>query len=396
LFHYNLKIEDTPILRLLDSILEEALHRNASDIHCEPGEDGTRIRCRVDGVLQQTQIIPSFRHQPLVSVIKLLGGLDIAEKRQSQDGRAFIEQDGIRTDLRISTLPTIAGEKVVLRLLASDQGQCALDSMDWEDRTLARYRRLYQGSYGLVLVTGPTGSGKTTTLYATLAELNRAEENIITLEDPVEYRLAGVNQVAVNRRAGLTFATGLRSILRQDPDIIMVGEIRDGETASISIQSALTGHLVFSTLHTNSALGAIVRLLDMGVEPYLVTSALRGVAAQRLVRRLCTACRKAYVPAADAWERRYLQLPAGWHGTLYKPAGCPLCHGTGYRGRLAIQEVVELTPALKRQILDGAPEESLRQASRQEGVTFLAEDGRRKVLSGATSAEELLRVLGVV
>jgi type II secretory ATPase GspE/PulE/Tfp pilus assembly ATPase PilB-like protein len=212
----------------------------------------------------------------------------------------------------------------------------------------------------------------------------------------VEYRLAGVNQVAVNRRAGLTFATGLRSILRQDPDIIMVGEIRDGETASISIQSALTGHLVFSTLHTNSALGAIVRLLDMGVEPYLVTSALRGVAAQRLVRRLCTACRKAYVPAADAWERRYLQLPAGWHGTLYKPAGCPLCHGTGYRGRLAIQEVVELTPALRRQILDGAPEESLRQASRQEGVTFLAEDGRRKVLSGATSAEELLRVLGVV
>lgn len=395
LFQYNLKIDDAPILRLLDSILEEALRRNASDIHCEPGEEGTRIRCRIDGVLQQTQLVPSFRHQPLVSVIKLLGGMDIAEKRQPQDGRAFVERDGVRTDLRISTLPTLIGEKIVLRILAADRGQGKLDNRDWDARTLARYRRLYRGGCGLVLVTGPTGSGKTTTLYATLAELNHAEVNIVTLEDPVEYRLDGINQVAVNRKAGLTFVTGLRSLLRQDPDILMVGEIRDGETAGISIQAALTGHLVFSTLHTNTALGAVVRLLDMGVEPYLVTAALRGVAAQRLVRRLCSSCREAYVPAADAWERRYLRLPADGQAVLYRPKGCPECHGTGYRGRLALREVVELTPALKRQILEGATEETLTLTARGEGVVFLAEDGWRKVLAGATSAEELLRVLEV-
>lgn len=295
LFQYNLKIDDAPILRLLDSILEEALRRNASDIHCEPGEEGTRVRCRIDGVLQQTQLVPSFRHQPLVSVIKLLGGMDIAEKRQPQDGRAFVERDGVRTDLRISTLPTLIGEKIVLRILAADRGQGKLDNRDWDARTLARYRRLYRGGCGLVLVTGPTGSGKTTTLYATLAELNHAEVNIVTLEDPVEYRLDGINQVAVNRKAGLTFVTGLRSLLRQDPDILMVGEIRDGETAGISIQAALTGHLVFSTLHTNTALGAVVRLLDM-------------VWSLTWSRRPC-----------EAWR------PSAWSAVFVRPAARPTC-----------------------------------------------------------------------
>lgn len=392
---YNLKIEESPILRLLDSIIDGALSRKASDIHCEPGEEGTRVRYRIDGVLQQAQVVPSFRHQPLVSMVKLLGGMDIAEKRIPQDGRAYVEKEGIRTPLRVSTLPTIAGEKVVLRILSADMGQADLDRMGWGADSLARYRRLYHGSYGLVLVTGPTGSGKTTTLYATLAELNQPEKNIITLEDPVEYRMEGISQVAVNRKAGLTFVTGLRSILRQDPDIVMLGEIRDRETASISIQAALTGHLVFSTLHTNTALGAVVRLIDMGVEPYLVIAALRGVAAQRLVRRLCPCCREPYSPPRDGWERRYLGLSADWQGTLYRKKGCAQCHGTGYRGRAAIQEAVELTPAMRRAILDGASETTLTDLARDAGVRFLAEDGRQKVLDGLTSSEELLRVLGV-
>lgn len=290
MFQYNLKIDDAPILRLLDSILEEALRRNASDIHCEPGEEGTRIRCRIDGVLQQTQLVPSFRHQPLVSVIKLLGGMDIAEKRQPQDGRAFVERDGVRTDLRISTLPTLTGEKIVLRILAADRGQGKLDDRDWDARTLARYRRLYRGGCGLVLVTGPTGSGKTTTLYATLAELNHAEVNIVTLEDPVEYRLDGINQVAVNRKAGLTFVTGLRSLLRQDPDVIMVGELRDEETIATALTAAETGHLVFGTLHTSGAVEAIHRILDVfpdrlrQIQSQLAVS-LAAVVSQRLLRR---------------------------------------------------------------------------------------------------------------
>lgn len=395
LLTYNLKIEESPILRLLDSIIDGALSRKASDIHCEPGEEGTRVRYRIDGVLQQAQVVPSFRHQPLVSMVKLLGGMDIAEKRIPQDGRAYVEKEGIRTPFRVSTMPTIAGEKVVLRILSADTGQADLDRMGWDADSLTRYRRLYHGSYGLVLVTGPTGSGKTTTLYATLAELNQPEKNIITLEDPVEYRMEGISQVAVNRKAGLTFVTGLRSILRQDPDIVMLGEIRDRETAAISIQAALTGHLVFSTLHTTTALGAVVRLIDMGVEPYLVIAALRGVAAQRLVRRLCPCCREPYSPTRDGWERNYLGLPADWQGTLYRKKGCAQCHGTGYRGRAAIQEAVELTPDMRRAILDGASGTILTELARAAGVRFLTEDGRQKVLDGLTSSEELLRVLGV-
>ena len=292
LLQYPLKEEDAPILRLLDGIIVQGLEAGASDIHLEPGMERNRVRYRIDGVLQQAQRIPMERHAALISCVKLMAGMDIAEKRKPQDGRSQVTHSGKKIDLRISSLPTIQGEKIVIRVLNSEANQLRLEDMGFTGDNLARYRTMYKASYGLVLITGPTGSGKTTTLYATLQELNQPERNIITVEDPVEYRMEGMNQVSVNVKTGMTFANGLRSILRQDPNIIMIGEIRDRETAEIAIQAALTGHLVFSTLHTNTAAGAVTRLLDMGIEPYLAASALRGVVAQRLVRKLCPVCKK--------------------------------------------------------------------------------------------------------
>ena len=406
MLQYQLKMEDAPILRLLDAVIVQGLEARASDIHLEPGKESDRVRYRIDGVLQQAQRIPMERHAALVSCVKLMAGMDIVEKRKPQDGRTQVTHEGQQIDLRVSSLPTILGEKIVIRVLDSGAGRLNLDDMGFTKDNLLRYQTMFQSAYGLILITGPTGSGKTTTLYATLQELNRPERNIITIEDPVEYRMDGVNQVAVNTKIGLTFAGGLRSLLRQDPNIIMIGEIRDRETAEISIQAALTGHLVFSTLHTNTAAGAVTRLLDMGIEPFLVASALRGVVAQRLVRRLCPVCKQAYTVNAG-WEealfRNYVpggKDPAGNpvrdSFTVYRQEGCEACCHSGFQGRVAIHEVMPVTASLKDKIIGRVSEQDLWAAVKTEfpGLTSLEEDAIGKIKEGVTSVQELFRVMG--
>lgn len=382
--------EDAPIIKIVNSVIEQAVRDKASDIHIEPQEDDTRVRFRVDGVLRNAVTLPKNSHSAIISRIKIMAEMDIAEKRLPQDGRINIEQGGRDIDLRISTLPTILGEKVVMRILDKTAASIDINDLAFTAKNMELYSSLFNSSYGIVLVTGPTGSGKSTTLYSTLTNINNPNKNIITVEDPVEYRIEGVNQVAVNNKAGLTFANGLRSILRQDPNIIMVGEIRDVETARISIHAALTGHLVFSTLHTNDAAGAITRLIDMGVEPFLVASALRGVVAQRLVRRICPHCKETYAP--DAAERAYMGLALDEEVKLYKGAGCGKCNFTGYAGRMAIHEVLPIIPEMKELILKNAPDTEIFAAGRSYGVTSMKEDGIRKVLDGETTASELLRV----
>ena len=428
MLQYQLKMEDAPILRLLDAVIVQGLEAGCSDIHLEPGTESNRVRYRIDGVLQQAQRIPMERHTALVSCVKLMAGMDIAERRKPQDGRAQVAHDGQTIDLRVSSLPTVLGEKIVIRVLDSGTNLLRLEDMGFTGTNLGLYRSMFQSSYGLVLITGPTGSGKTTTLYATLQELNLPERNIITIEDPVEYRMEGVNQVAVNTKIGMTFASGLRSILRQDPNIIMIGEIRDRETAEIAIQAALTGHLVFSTLHTNTAPGAITRLLDMGVEPFLAASALRGIVAQRLVRKLCPACKQGYAVDEATWEWKLFQdvtstdqmekviTTDGTNGsdaihagktetdkelhnrfTLFRQSGCEACRQSGYRGRMAVHEVLPVSTALKDKIIRHASEQELWNAAKTEfpGLVSLKEDGMRKVKEGVTSVQECLRVLGV-
>ena len=355
MLQYQLKMEDAPILRLLDSIITEGLVSGTSDIHLEPGTEYDRIRYRIDGVLQQVQRLPMERHTALVSCVKLMAGMDIAEKRKPQDGRAQVMHENKKVDLRVSSLPTVLGEKIVIRVLDSDTSRLRLEGMDFTTNNLALFRDMYKSPYGLVVLTGPTGSGKTTTLYATLQELNRPERNIVTIEDPVEYCMEG----------------------GQDPNIIMIGEIRDRETAEISIQAALTGHLVFSTLHTNTAAGAVTRLLDMGIEPFLVASALRGIVAQRLVRRLCPDCKKEYTVDESMWEWKLLQntIDTEKNGdetkrqnnlTLYRPAGCEICRHSGYRGRMAVHEVLPVNTALKDKIIRRVSEQELWEAAKAE------------------------------
>ena len=406
MLQYQMKMEDAPILRLLDAVIVQGLEAGCSDIHLEPGSEFDRIRYRIDGVLQQAQKIPMERHTALVSCVKLMAGMDIAEKRKPQDGRAQVTHGGQKIDLRVSSLPTVLGEKIVIRVLNSEANLLRLEDMGFTETNLSLYRTMFRSSYGLILLTGPTGSGKTTTLYATLQELNRPERNIITIEDPVEYRMEGVNQVAVNTKIGMTFASGLRSILRQDPNIIMIGEIRDRETAEISIQAALTGHLVFSTLHTNTATGAITRLLDMGIEPFLAASALRGIVAQRLVRKLCPACKQEYTVDKGMWEWKLFQdstcsgkeeqQPQN-RFALFRQYGCEACLQSGYRGRIAIHEVLPVSTALKDKIIRHVSEQELWNAAKTEfsGLFSLEEDGMSKVKSGVTSIQECLRVLGV-
>ena len=409
LLQYQLKAEDAPVLHLLDGIIVQGLKAGASDIHLEPGTERNRVRYRIDGVLQQAQRIPMERHTALISCVKLMAGMDIAEKRKPQDGRAQVTHSGQKIDLRISSLPTIQGEKIVIRVLDSGADQLRLEDMGFTGENLARYRTMYKASYGLILITGPTGSGKTTTLYATLQELNQPERNLITVEDPVEYRMEGVNQVAVNTKIGMTFANGLRAILRQDPNIIMIGEIRDRETAEIAIQAALTGHLVFSTLHTNTAAGAVTRLLDMGIEPFLAASALRGVVAQRLMRKLCPACKKKYMAEKATWEWKRFRNPVCEGNKrdemkepdsliLYRQSGCDACRQSGYRGRMAVHEVLPVNGVLKDKIICGASELELWNAAKREfpDISSLEEDGIRKVVQGVTSVHELLRVMGTV
>lgn len=385
------KDENADAVKAADGLIAKAAASGASDIHIEPGENNACVRMRIDGVLYKEAEMNKKLMQAVVSRVKVLAGMDIAEKRLPQDGSIKLELDGRNIDLRISSLPTILGEKIVIRILDKEKFALNLDELNFTPENLALYRRLYNYGSGIVLLTGPTGSGKTTTLYATLAELNSSERNIVTIEDPVEYRINGISQVAVNEKAGLTFSSGLRSILRQDPDIIMLGEIRSLDTAATAIRAALTGHLVFSTLHTNNAAGAAVRLVDMGIEPFLVASALRGVVAQRLVRRICPHCKTAY--AANAEEKACLNINSGDDLTLYKGSGCEKCRGTGYLGRMALQEVMPVVPELKKFILGKTQEETLFAEAEKFGAVSMHSDGVQKVLKGHTSLAEVLQAV---
>ncbi len=388
----NQTAEDAPIINIVDSLLRQAIKELASDIHIDPQEKGTRVRFRVDGLLKDVIIFPSHVHMAIVSRIKIMAGMDISEKRKPQDGRFQVTDNESEVDIRVASLPTILGEKIVMRILDKKAIRFEIGNLGFSDENLVRYKRLYNQPQGLVLVTGPTGSGKTTTLYSTLMQINSPAKNIITIEEPVEYRLDGVNQVQVNGKAGMTFANGLRAILRQDPNIIMVGEIRDKETANIAVRSALTGHLVFSTLHTNDAAGAIIRLLDMEVQPFLTASSLLGVVAQRLARKLCLNCREAYFLPPESINGQFLYLAGEQPVPVYRAKGCPHCGYTGYRGRIAIHEVLTITSALREAINRQEPEHILLRLAMQEGMQTMQQDGVMKVLAGDTSIEELMRV----
>lgn len=362
-----------PVIQLVNGILADAIQTAASDIHIEPQERGVTLRYRVDGLLRSVLSMPKRAHPKIVSRVKIMAHMDIAERRRPQDGRSRVAVSGKTYDLRVSTLPTADGEKVVIRILVQDRAQLDLADLGFAPLTLDLFSGLLKRPQGLMLITGPTGSGKTSTLYASLNRLRSDATNIVTIEDPVEYRLAGINQVAVNDKAGLTFAAGLRSILRQDPDIVMVGEIRDQETAEVALQAAQTGHLVLSTLHTNDAPSAISRLIDMGVPAYVVASSVIGVQAQRLVRRLCSCARRDASGGLEA-------------------AGCDACHRTGYKGRIAIYELMALPPELRRIVAARGTDDELRSAARRLGMRTLFEDGLAKVAQGITTRDEVLRV----
>jgi type IV pilus assembly protein PilB len=385
--------DDAPIVRLVTRTFEEALALRASDVHVEPYPGRVRVRYRIDGVLRDAAEHPEHLHAPLLSRLKILARMDIAEKRKPQDGRIGLELGGREIDVRASILPSNHGETAVLRLLDRSKNLLRLSDLGFEDEDQRWFRRVLRRPNGIVLVTGPTGSGKTTTLYAALAELNRPDVKIVTAEDPVEYNIRGINQVQVNPRIGLSFARILKAMLRCAPNVILVGEIRDLETAEIAIQSALTGHMVFSTLHTNDAPSALTRLSDLGVAPFLISASVQAVIAQRLVRRLCEQCAQAYEPSAA--ELVALGLDAGQHAgrRLRRPRGCRTCEGTGYRGRVAIFELLEMLPALRELVFRGASLEDVRAAAASSGALQpLSTDGARKVLAGTTSLTEILRV----
>ncbi|MDG1461294.1 MAG: ATPase, T2SS/T4P/T4SS family [Luminiphilus sp.] len=385
---------EAPVIRLVNQIIHRAVDLSASDIHIEPFEEGLQLRYRVDGVLQEQPDPPGANLAPAIaSRIKLLSGMNIAERRLPQDGRIMTRVKGHELDLRVSTIPTVHGESIVMRVLDRESIRLSLSDMGFSEDTLTRYQTLLAKPHGVLLVTGPTGSGKTTTLYASLASLDSERLKIITVEDPVEYQLEGVNQIQVQAQIELTFARSLRSILRQDPDIIMIGEMRDTETAQIGVQSALTGHLVLSTLHTNTAAGAITRLEDMGVERYLITSSVNGVLAQRLVRTLCSSCKESVELSEVAIRKYNLQrfLPDGQQ-TVFQAKGCDHCGHTGYVGRTSIHELFLLDEEMHRVIMEGADATILHSAARRQGMITLYEDGLRKVVQGQTSLEEVMRV----
>ena len=380
---------DAPIIRLINGMIAEAVRTAASDIHVEPFEDRVSIRYRIDGVLHETVSVSPRLAPPLVSRIKVMARLDIAEKRVPQDGRLTIALGGKSIDVRVSTLPSRHGERVVLRLLDNSQARFRLEDLGMPEAMLADFRKALAQPNGIILVTGPTGAGKTTTLYAGLNLLNEETRNILTVEDPVEYAIDGIGQTQVNAKVGMTFAAGLRAILRQDPDIVMVGEIRDVETAQIAVQASLTGHLVLSTVHTNSAVAAIPRLRDMGVESYLLASTLSAIVAQRLVRRLCPHCREAYTP--DAGELELLGMTGRSDVTLHRPAGCSHCKQTGYEGRTGLYEIVVIDDTLRKQIHDDARESEMAAHAFARRKT-LFQNGVDLVLAGTTSLSEVLRV----
>jgi general secretion pathway protein E len=385
--------EEAPIIRLVNSLLFQAVKDRASDIHIEPFERSLTVRFRIDGILYDV-ISPPKRFQPIIiSRVKIMAGLNIAEKRLPQDGRLHTKVAGKDIDVRVSVVPTAFGERVVLRLLDRSSTLLGLEELGLTGRNLTLVERLVRQSHGIVLVTGPTGSGKTTTLYAALSTINSSERNIITIEDPIEYQLEGVGQMQVNPKIDLTFANGLRSILRQDPDVIMVGEIRDGETAEIAIQAALTGHLVFSTLHTNDSASAVTRLVEMGTEPFLVSSSVIAVMAQRLVRRVCAGCRRVVDTTAEALAEIGLSSEAVAGRTIWSTgAGCAGCKQTGYRGRTGIHELLVVDDDIRALIMKNTDAAAIRRAATAAGMPTLREDGAAKVLAGDTTIEEVLRV----
>jgi general secretion pathway protein E len=385
--------DEAPIIRLINSLLSQAVKDRASDIHIEPFERELAVRFRIDGVLYDI-VKPPKRFQPvIISRVKIMADLNIAEKRLPQDGRIRIKLAGKDVDIRVSTVPTAHGERVVMRLLDRSSTILQLDELGLVGPKLGLVDQLIRQSHGIVLVTGPTGSGKTTTLYAALSRINTTDKNIITIEDPIEYQLQGVGQIQVNPKIELTFAGGLRSVLRQDPDVIMVGEIRDSETAKISIQAALTGHLVFSTLHTNDSCAAVTRLLDMGIEPFLVSSSLVAVMAQRLVRCVCPTCRVPYRPPMEELRQLGLSLDRLENATVYRTGeGCDVCKRTGYKGRLGIHELLVIDDDVRNLIMKAADSSSIRRAAASRGMTTLREDGAEKLLAGLTTVEEILRV----
>ncbi len=381
--------ETSPAVSFVNQTLIKAVNLSASDIHIEPYENTSIVRLRLDGILHEYTRIPLSLHEQVVSRIKVLANLNVAERRVPQDGKIAVRVGKRHLDIRVSVVPTVFGERVVLRLLEKGGKLLRLEDLGLWEEDLIRLRRLAQKPYGIILATGPTGAGKSTTLYAMILEIKSPKRNIITIEDPPEYQIEGVSQIQVNPKVGLTFAVGLRAILRQDPDVIMVGEIRDSETAEIAVQSALTGHLVLSTLHTNDAPSAITRLFDLGIEPFLIASALEGVIAQRLVRKICPHCKEPYKPT----EEELSELGLSGEYTFYRGRGCEHCMRTGYRGRTGIYEVLEVDEEVKKHILKTQDAVELRNFAKSKGFKSMLEDGIRKALAGITTSEEVLRAV---
>jgi type IV pilus assembly protein PilB len=386
---------EAPVVRLANIIISKAIAEKASDIHVEPSKEQLRIRYRTDGILSDAMILPKRAQAPLISRFKIMAEMDIAEKRSPQDGRISANIEGKPYDFRVSTLPAVFGEKLVMRVLDKSSIGVGLNKLGFLPHTFEMFEAMISRTYGIILVTGPTGSGKSTTLYSVLAKLNSGEKNILTIEDPVEYELPGITQSMVNVRANLTFATALRAMLRQDPNIIMVGEIRDSETALISIEAALTGHLVLSTLHTNDAPGAIARLLDMGVESFLIASSIVGVLAQRLLRTICVKCKEPYTPPKDAIKRlgMNIDLLDKSDVTFYRGKGCDYCKGTGYKGRIGVYELMPISDKVRELILARASSYAIREAANEAGMQGLKDDAMEKILLGITTLEESLRVI---
>jgi type IV pilus assembly protein PilB len=387
-------VEDAPIVKFVNLLITQGIQDGASDIHLEPSEYDLRVRFRIDGVLHEVMRSPKSIQSGVISRLKIMSDINIAERRVPQDGRLSVSAFGKKVDLRVATLPTVWGEKVVMRILDNSTAMLDLKDLGFSLGNLERYQQSFTKPYGMILVTGPTGSGKSTTLYSTLNKINRPEVNIITVEDPVEYRLAGINQVQTHAKAGLTFAAALRSILRADPDVVLIGEIRDHETALIAIEASLTGHLVLATLHTNDAASAVTRLIEMGIEPFLVGSALDCVLAQRLARRLCSKCKEPFTPSTEMLQAaRFPWDPAEPVPTLHRAAGCSACAKTGYKGRLALHEVMRVSEAVERLTVERASASTIEQVARSEGMVSLRLDGMAKVAAGITSLDEILRVV---
>jgi len=382
--------EEAPIIKLVNLIILQAIRDKASDIHVEPEEESLKVRFRVDGILHEQATIPKQMQAAVLSRIKIMSDMNIATKRIPQDGRFRLNIEGGQIDMRVSSMPTMFGENIVMRLLDTSSILIGLERLGFDEKNLEHFRSLIVRPYGIILVTGPTGSGKTTTLYSALNTINTPDKNIITIEDPVEYQLKMVRQSQINPKAGLTFATGLRSILRQDPDVIMVGEIRDLETAEISVQAALTGHLVFSTLHTNDAPGSLNRLIDMGVEPFLISSSVIGVVAQRLVRTICSSCKQSYTPSEEVIRDFGAEFPS--NPKFYKGAGCKACKNSGYKGRIGIFEMLLITDKIRDLILAKTPSSQIKHVAQEAGMKTLRQDGITKVLAGATTIDEVIRV----